>query len=67
MLREVSDRYGRGAEPHALARKSPEYRTHESLLLDSPFSVLEGPSVVIRKPMTVEEIVARRPQPDQPL
>lgn len=59
LLREVSNRYGRGDEPHVAERKSREYRTHESLLLDSSFNVLEGVSVVIRKPITVDEIVGR--------
>lgn len=56
---EVADRYGRGEEPVISERRSPQYRSHESHLLASPFNVLEMMSVVIRKPISVEEIVGR--------
>lgn len=59
VLQEIADRYGRSNEPHVLERRAPEYRRHESVLLDSPFSVLDGLSVIIRKPLTSDEIVGR--------
>lgn len=59
VMREVSDRYGRGAEPHVAAVQASDYRTHVSYLLDSAFCVLDGVSVVIRHSITVDEIVGR--------
>ncbi len=59
VMHEVADRYGRAAERVIAERKSPEYRSHESILLSSAFSVLEGASVVIEKPITPDEIVGR--------
>lgn len=59
VLNDVADRYGQADEPAIAERKSPEYRSHESLLLTSPFSVLEGVSVVVRKPISVDEILGR--------
>jgi ubiquinone/menaquinone biosynthesis C-methylase UbiE len=59
VLQEVANRYGRGDEPVICEQKSADYRSHESLLLDSPFSVLEAVSVVIRKPLSVDEILGR--------
>jgi ubiquinone/menaquinone biosynthesis C-methylase UbiE len=58
-LHAVADRYGRSSDRAVLERKSPEYRSHASHLLASPFSVLEGVSVVMRKPITVDEVVGR--------
>lgn len=58
-LTEVANRYGRAGEPVVLERKSPGYRSHESYLLASAFSVLEGISVVLRKPITLDEVVGR--------
>ena len=59
VVREVSDRYGRDAEPHVAAFQAPDYRTHASYLLDSAFCVLDGASVVIRHSITIDEIVGR--------
>lgn len=59
VLHDVASRYGRDEEPVLLERKSPDYRTHESYLLASRFNVLEAVSVVIRRPITVDEIVGR--------
>ena len=59
VLQDVCNRYGHGEEPVMAERKSPGYRSHESHLLASPFNVLEAISVVIRKPITVEEILGR--------
>ena len=57
LLEEVGVRYGADEAPHRAARKSPDYRTHESLLLDSPFSALESVGVVVRREITADEIV----------
>jgi SAM-dependent methyltransferase len=57
MLRQLADRFGRADTPHVRAAKAPEYRTHESLLLDSPFSQLERVGIVIRRPLTADAIV----------
>lgn len=59
LMHEVADRYGRAAERVIAERKLPEYRTHESVLLASPFNVLEGVSVVVQKPISPDEIVGR--------
>ncbi|HTT00593.1 MAG TPA: class I SAM-dependent methyltransferase [Steroidobacteraceae bacterium] len=59
VLREIGDRHGRSAEPHVAERRADEYRTHESVLLASAFKVLDGISVTIQKPITVDEIVGR--------
>lgn len=59
VLHDVASRYGRDEEPVILERKSRDYRSHESYLLASPFNVLEELRVIIRKPITVDEIVGR--------
>ena len=59
VLHQVSDRYGRSAEAHVAEHGRADYRSHESYLLDSPFCVLDGLSVVIRHAVTVDEIVGR--------
>ena len=59
VLDDVANRYGRDKEPVLLERESPDYRTHESYLLASRFNELEAVSVVIRKPITIDEIVGR--------
>lgn len=59
VLEEVANRYGRNEESHVVERKSCGYRRHPSVLLDSPFSVLDGLSVVIRKSLTIDDVVGR--------
>ena len=59
VLHDVANRYGRKDEPVITERKSGDYRTHESYLLASRFNVLEAISVVIRRPITIDEIVGR--------
>ena len=59
VLHDVANRYGREKEPFLLARNSPDYRSHESLLLASRFSVLEAISVFVRKPITMDEVLGR--------
>jgi SAM-dependent methyltransferase len=56
-LRELVDRYGRPASEHIAAEAHPEYRRHESLLLDSAFSRVEQCSVFIRREITTDDIV----------
>lgn len=58
-VREVADRYGRAAQPHVAEHEAPDYRGHDSYLLDSAFSVLDGVSVVIRRSLTIDDIVGR--------
>lgn len=57
ILREVSEEYGRNLSPHLVAANSPGFRSHHALLLDSPFSCLEGVSVVVRCERTLDDIV----------
>lgn len=59
VLNEVASRYGRNDEPVISERRAPEYRSHESFLLASRFNVLEAVSVVVRKPISVAEILGR--------
>jgi ubiquinone/menaquinone biosynthesis C-methylase UbiE len=59
ILREVAKRYGQDAEPHVAAYHAADYRAHAAYLLDSAFCVLNGVSVVIRQPITADEIVGR--------
>jgi ubiquinone/menaquinone biosynthesis C-methylase UbiE len=59
VLHDVASRYGRNEEPVIRERKSRDYRTHEAYLLASSFNVLDTVGVVIRKPITVDEIVGR--------
>lgn len=59
VLQDVAKRYGRDDEPVISERKSPEYRSHESYLLASRFNMLEAVSVIVRKPITVDEIIGR--------
>lgn len=58
-MQEVANRYGRGEEPVICERKSPEYRSHESFLLASRFNVLETAGVIVRKPISADEILGR--------
>lgn len=59
VLYDVAGRYGRDREPIVLQHKSPDHRSHESYLLASRFNVLDGVSVFIRQPITIDEIVGR--------
>lgn len=56
---DVAGRYGRYEEQVLRERESPGYRSHESHLLASRFNMLEAVSVIIRKPITIGEIVGR--------
>jgi len=59
VVQEVADRYGRDRDAALIERKSPDYRSHESYLLASRFNMLEAISIIIRKPITIEEIIGR--------
>jgi SAM-dependent methyltransferase len=56
---EVANHYGLSAQPHVAERLVPDYRAHESYLLDSAFCVVEGVSVVIRHSISIDDIVGR--------
>jgi SAM-dependent methyltransferase len=57
MLSEVAKRYGAAEAPHLIARVSPDYRNHESILLDSPFPVLQSAGVIVDRMIGVDDIV----------
>jgi ubiquinone/menaquinone biosynthesis C-methylase UbiE len=58
-LRELGNKYGREQSPHLVRARSPGFRTHHALLLDSPFSRLEGLSEFIRRELSADDIVGR--------
>jgi ubiquinone/menaquinone biosynthesis C-methylase UbiE len=57
VLRDLADQYGRSDAAHVRATKAPNYRTHESVLLDSPFSKLERIGVIIRRELQSDDVV----------
>jgi SAM-dependent methyltransferase len=57
ILRDLGNQYGRESSPHLLEAGQPDYRSHESWLLTSPFHNLERCSVIIRRKITADEIV----------
>jgi ubiquinone/menaquinone biosynthesis C-methylase UbiE len=56
-LDTVAHRYGADSSPHRMERADPVHRSHESILLESPFPVLETAGVIVRRELTVEDIV----------
>jgi SAM-dependent methyltransferase len=58
-LDEIGRRYGRGDEPHIKERGSDTYRRHASVLFDSVFNDLRQVSIILRVPLTVDDIVGR--------
>jgi ubiquinone/menaquinone biosynthesis C-methylase UbiE len=58
-VREVGERYGAGYSAARRRRSDPEYRSHESLLLDSAFSQVEETSVFVRNRLTIDDIIGR--------
>lgn len=56
-LDEIGRKYGRSEEVHIVERDSGRYRTHESYLLDSPFADLERVAVIVRRTLSVDDIV----------
>lgn len=56
-LETVAHRYGADSSPHRMERADPLHRSHESVLLESPFPVLETAGVIVRRDLTVEDII----------
>lgn len=56
-LDRVASRYGADTAPHRRERADPRYRAHESILLDSPFPVLETAGIVVARDLTADDIV----------
>jgi ubiquinone/menaquinone biosynthesis C-methylase UbiE len=62
LVRDVADRFGRSEAPHIKERqeqKSGGHRRYEPFLFASAFTELDGLSVTIRQPLTVDDIVGR--------
>jgi ubiquinone/menaquinone biosynthesis C-methylase UbiE len=62
ILHDVQDRFGRGAEPHVRERRANGkggHRRYEPYLFASAFTLLDGLSVTIRRPITVADIIGR--------
>jgi ubiquinone/menaquinone biosynthesis C-methylase UbiE len=57
LLDEVANRYGAAEEPHRRARSSADYRSHESILLESAFPVLESLGVIVERELSADDIV----------
>ncbi len=57
LLRDLGDKYGRVNAYHIAKARDPDYRSRESLLLDSAFPVIETATVCIRRTITTEDIV----------
>jgi SAM-dependent methyltransferase len=57
LLHEIGNEYGRAHSPHVREAQSAEYRTHESVLLDSPFNSVERVGVFVRRALTADGIV----------
>lgn len=57
VLDRVAARYGADTAPHRRERADPGHRSHESILLDSPFSVLQTAGVVVARDLTADDIV----------
>ena len=58
VLRDVQDKFGRAAAPHVMERRGG-HRRYEPFLFASAFTQIDGLSVTIKKPLTVDEIVGR--------
>lgn len=57
VLNDIGMRYGGAHAFHHTARKDPAFRSHESILLDSPFRRLERTSTILRREITADDIV----------
>jgi hypothetical protein len=57
LLQDVSNAYGRSHSPHVREIESNDYRTHESILMESAFSRLESVGVFVRRELTPDDIV----------
>ena len=58
-LCKIGDKYGRQSHAHIAERKKLGHRRYEPFLYQSAFTELDGLSVTIRKPITLDEIVGR--------
>ncbi len=58
-LDAVASRFGQDDADHRRERDAPGYRSHESVLLDSPFPVLTGHAVTVRRTLDADDIVGR--------
>ena len=58
-VREVGARYGADYSTWRRRRRDPDYRSHESLLLDSPFGRVEEMSVFVRNKLSIDDIIGR--------
>jgi ubiquinone/menaquinone biosynthesis C-methylase UbiE len=58
VMREVQDRFGRNQEPHIKERRGGHTR-YEPFLFASQFAQLDGLSVIIRRTLTIDELVGR--------
>lgn len=56
-LDTVASRYGADAAPHRKERADPAHRSHESILLESPFAHLETLGEIVRRESTADDIV----------
>jgi len=56
-LRAVGERYGRNTSPNVALQLREDYRSVQSLLLDSRFPRLAGLSAFVRRPLTADEVV----------
>jgi SAM-dependent methyltransferase len=56
-LRDIRDRHGRRSLRHVAQAETASFRSHESVLLDSPFPHLERCGVIVRRTITAVEIV----------
>jgi SAM-dependent methyltransferase len=57
VLDTVAARFGADASPHRIERKNPDHRAHESILLESPFPLLEIAGIVVRRSLSIDDIV----------
>lgn len=57
LLRDLGNRYGREESPHVMDVARPEYRTHASIFLDSPFRRLEHYGVFVRRDITADDVI----------
>jgi Methylase involved in ubiquinone/menaquinone biosynthesis len=57
VMDRVAARFGADKAPHRAERADPAFRSHESILLDSPFSMLETVGVVVRRPLSLGDIL----------
>lgn len=57
ILDAVSARYGADEASHRKARKDPASRSHESILLESPFCALETAGEIVTRRLTIDDIL----------